>query len=40
LARANDVEVIISGDKDRLDWEPQRPPVVTPAQFEKRPSTT
>jgi uncharacterized protein len=35
LARANDAEVIISGDKDLLDWELQRPPVVSPAQFEQ-----
>lgn len=34
LARANDVELIISGDNDLLDWKLQRPPVVTPAQFE------
>ena len=40
LARANDVEVIISGDKDLLDWEPQQPPVVTPAQFEQSTGAT
>ncbi len=36
LARQNDVEFIVSGDKDLLEWETQRPPVVTPAQFEQR----
>jgi putative PIN family toxin of toxin-antitoxin system len=35
LARANDVELIISGDNDLLDWKLQRPPVVTPVQFEQ-----
>jgi putative PIN family toxin of toxin-antitoxin system len=35
LARANDVELIISGDNDLLDWKLQRPAVVTPAQFEQ-----
>jgi putative PIN family toxin of toxin-antitoxin system len=40
LARTNDVEVIVSGDKDLLDWEPQQPPVVTPAQFEQGASPT
>ena len=36
LARANDVELIISGDNDLLDWKLQRPAVVTPVQFEER----
>jgi hypothetical protein len=31
----NDAEAIISGDKDLLDWELQRPPVVSPAQLEQ-----
>jgi predicted nucleic acid-binding protein len=35
LARANDVDLIISGDNDLLDWKLQRPPVVTPVQFEQ-----
>lgn len=35
LARANDVELIISGDNDLLDWKLQRPAVVAPAQFEQ-----
>ena len=26
LARAYDVDVIVSGDKDLLEWEDQRPP--------------
>lgn len=40
LARANDVEFIVSGDKDLLEWESQQPPVVTPSQFEQRSRTT
>lgn len=36
LARANDAELIVSGDKDLLEWEPQQPPVITPSQFEQR----
>ena len=40
LARAHDVDAIVSGDKDLLEWEDQRPPVMTPAQFEDRDSTT
>ena len=40
LAKAHDVDAIVSGDKDLLEWEDQRPPVMTPAQFEDRDSTT
>lgn len=40
LARTHDVDVIVSGDKDLLDWEGQRPPVMTPARFENRDSAT
>lgn len=40
LARTHDVDVIVSGDKDLLEWEPQRPPVMTPARFENRQSAT
>ena len=40
LARAHDVEFIISGDKDLLEWEAQQPPVMTPSQFEQRFRTT
>jgi len=40
LARAQDVDAIVSGDKDLLEWEEQRPPVMTPAQFEDRGGTT
>jgi len=40
LARAHDVDAIVSGDKDLLEWEEQRPPVMTPAQFEDRGGTT
>ncbi len=36
LARANDVELIVSGDKDLLQWERQQPPVMTPSEFEQR----
>lgn len=36
LARGHDVDVIVSGDNDLLEWEAQDPPVVTPAQFERR----
>jgi putative PIN family toxin of toxin-antitoxin system len=39
LARTHNVDVIVSGDKDLLEWEPQHPPVVTPTQFENRDST-
>lgn len=40
LARTHNVDVIVSGDKDLLDWEPQHPPVVTPARFENRQCAT
>lgn len=40
LARENQVEFIVSGDKDLLQWEQQRPPVMTPAQFEQRSDAT
>lgn len=40
LARTHNVDVIVSGDKDLLDWEGQRPPVMTPARFENRDSAT
>ena len=33
LARIHDAELIVSGDRDLLEWEEQRPPVVTPAAF-------
>jgi putative PIN family toxin of toxin-antitoxin system len=36
LARENGAELIVSGDKDLLDWESQRPPVITPSEFEQR----
>jgi len=39
LARAHDVDAIVSGDKDLLESEDQRPPVMTPAHFEERGST-
>jgi putative PIN family toxin of toxin-antitoxin system len=37
LARANNVELIVSGDRDLLEWESQQPPVMTPSKFEQRP---
>ena len=40
LARTHEADVIVSGDKDLLEWEPQSPPVVTPAQFESRDGAT
>jgi hypothetical protein len=40
LARTHEADVIVSGDKDLLEWEPQNPPVVTPAQFERRDGAT
>ena len=33
LARIHHAEFIVSGDRDLLEWEEQRPPVVTPAAF-------
>lgn len=35
LAREHGADVIVSGDKDLLEWPEQRPPVVTPATFEQ-----
>ena len=35
LAREHDADIIVSGDKDLLAWTEQRPPVVTPAAFER-----
>ncbi len=40
LARAHDVDAVVSGDEDLLDWDEQRPPVLTPAQFEERGGST
>ena len=36
LAREHAADVIVSGDKDLLEWSEQRPPVLTPDAFEKR----
>ena len=33
LARSHGADLIVSGDRDLLEWEEQRPPVVTPAAF-------
>jgi predicted nucleic acid-binding protein len=35
LARGNDVDVIVSGDGDLLEWEGKQLPIVTPAEFER-----
>lgn len=35
LAREQDANYIVTGDKDLLEWEEQHPPVVTPAAFER-----
>jgi len=34
LARDHAADYIVTGDKDLLEWDYQRPPVVTPAAFE------
>ena len=34
LARENEADFIVTGDKDLLEWPEQRPPVVAPAAFE------
>lgn len=34
LAREHDVDFIVTGDKDLLEWREQVPPVITPAAFE------
>ena len=36
LARADDAEVIVSGDADLVEWDEQHPPVVAPAEFQTR----
>lgn len=36
LAREHAADVIVSGDKDLLEWREQRPPVQTPEAFERR----
>lgn len=33
LARIHGAELIVTGDRDLLEWEEQRPPVITPAAF-------
>jgi predicted nucleic acid-binding protein len=35
LARQYDADYIVSGDKDMLAWPDQRPPVISPADFEQ-----
>ena len=34
LAREHDAAWIVTGDKDLLEWEEQKPPAITPAAFE------
>lgn len=34
LGRSHSVDAIVTGDKDLLEWDEQRPPAVTPADFE------
>ena len=34
LALEHGADFIVSGDKDLIEWTEQRPPVITPAQFE------
>lgn len=36
LARVHDVDFIVSGDADLLEWHDQNPPVIPPAEFEVR----
>ena len=36
LARVHDVDFIVSGDADLLEWHEQNPPVIPPAEFEVR----
>ena len=36
LAQAHDVDYIVSGDADLLEWDEQDPPVIPPAEFEAR----
>ena len=36
LARAHDVDYIVSGDADLLEWDEHDPPVISPAEFEAR----
>jgi len=36
LARAHATDLIVSGDADLLEWQEQRPPVITPVEFEAR----
>lgn len=35
LAREHDVDYIVTGDNDLLEWDDQRPPAITPAAFEE-----
>lgn len=35
LAREHDVDFIVTGDKDLLEWEDQTPSAITPAAFEE-----
>lgn len=35
LARERQADYVVTGDKDLLEWDEQRPPVVSPAEFEE-----
>ncbi len=35
LARTHAADFIVTGDKDLLEWQEQRPPVIAPAAFER-----
>ncbi len=35
LAREHSADLIVTGDKDLLEWEDQTPPAITPAAFEE-----
>ena len=35
LAREHGVDWIVTGDKDLLEWEDQKPPAIAPAAFEE-----
>ena len=36
LAREHNADYIVTGDKDLLEWDVQRPPVISPAELEIR----
>jgi predicted nucleic acid-binding protein len=36
VARVHNADFIVSGDADLLEWQEQRPPVISPAEFDAR----